>query len=107
MDGGLHHFMEIHIQANQYWAVYVLDNSSGKQVIRRTAFISETGKRYVGIDYRGVVQIPQGLKVSDEDNLDEIYEKYKVNQAVHWNLRSGRCKTWVGKLTDPFILVGS
>lgn len=103
MDGGLHHFMESRIQANKYWSLYVLDNSSGRQILRRTAFIPEAGKRYVGIDYQGAVEIPQELKISSEDDLDEIYTKYKNKQAMAWNLRSGQCKTWIGKLMEPLI----
>lgn len=98
MEGAVNRLFESRIQPNQYWSIYVMDNSNGVQTYSSVAFIPEAGKRYVGIDYRGVVEIPQTLKISDSDDLDKIYENYKDKPAKSWNVRDGVCKFWFAKL---------
>ena len=98
MAGKVHRFYESRIRPNQYWALYVMDNSSGRQIVTQTAFIPEAGKHYVAIPYQGVVEVPLDLKLSGSDNLDKIYEQYKDKPAKPWNVRSGVCKFWFAKL---------
>ncbi|MEB7585669.1 hypothetical protein NGC36_10310 [Serratia rubidaea] len=98
MEGAVNRLFESRIKPNQYWSIYVMDNSSGVRSYSSVAFVPEAGKRYVGINYRGVVEIPQELKISDSDDLDEIYEKYKNKPAKQWNVRDGVCKFWFAKL---------
>lgn len=98
MAGKVYRFYESRIRPNQYWALYVMDNSSGRQIVTQTAFIPEAGKHYVAIPYQGVVEVPLDLKLSGSDNLDKIYEQYKDKPAKPWNVRSGVCKFWFAKL---------
>lgn len=94
------HLIENRIQANQNWALYTTNNSSSHIFSSFTAFIPESGKRYVAIASEGVVEIPDDLKLSDSDNLAKVYEQYKGKQAKIWNVRNGRCKFWFAKLSD-------
>ena len=98
MEGAVNRFLESRIAPNQFWSLYVMDNSSGRQILTQTAFIPEAGKHYVGIDYQGVVEVPQDLKLSASDDLDKVYELYKDKPAKSWNIRNGKCKFWFAKL---------
>lgn len=98
MEGVVNRLFESRIQPNQYWVIYVVDNSNGVRSYSSVSFIPEAGKRYVGIDSRGVVEIPQELKISDSDDLDTIYDNYKNKPAKQWNVRDGVCKFWFAKL---------
>lgn len=98
MDGSTNRLIESRIQPEQYWSLYVMDNSSGRQMLTQTAFVPEAGKHYIAIDYKGVVEIPKDLQPSASDNLEQIYDKYQDKPARTWNIRDGRCKFWFAKL---------
>lgn len=98
MEGTVNRLYESRIRPNDFWSLYVMDNSSGHQIATQTAFIPEAGKHYVAIPYQGVVEIPQDLKLSESDNLDKVYEQYKDKPAKKWNVRDGVCKFWFAKM---------
>lgn len=98
LDGASKRLLESRIKPNEYWSIYVIDNSQSMRRYSSVAFIPEAGKRYVGVDARGVVEIPQDLPVSQNDDLDKIYDMYKDHLAKHWNVREGVCKFWFAKV---------
>lgn len=98
MDGSAPRFMVSRIQPNQYWTYYVMSNASGRSIISQIAFIPEAGKHYVAMSYQGVVEVPEKLELTASDDLDQIYEQYKDKKAKAWNIRDGRCKSWLSKM---------
>jgi len=98
LDGASNRLLESRIKPDEYWSVYVIDNSRNMRRYSSVAFTPEAGKHYVAIDSQGVVEIPQDLPVSQNDDLDKIYEAYRDHPAKHWNVREGVCKFWFAKL---------
>lgn len=97
LDGFVHKLFTNRLKGDQYWALWISDNSTGRLWSYQTAFFLEKGKRYIAISGKGAVEIPADLNITNQDDLDTLYQQYKDKKARPWNIVRGQCQSWLSK----------